>query len=200
MVADKPGAFPDDHYCIKGDQFRDNFDDDHATAHCAVRYKDKIVASCRIVDGKHTPLEMEIEKWFDLKNDKNFNHLVTDPKHIAEPSRVIADRSIRGSNLVPLMYLHCLDWFMENEIYDFVGMVNSEAKPLMNHYAKWANVNWITDKPFNVDSFVKGRTAECCIINIGKEGTDARDKFLSSNYLPAYMGYKFLGMKKPLPA
>ena len=143
-------------------------------------------------------LEMEMEKWFDLRQNEKFSSMVTHPDNIAEPSRVVADRSIRGSNLVPLMYLHSLEWFQENDIYDFVGMVNSEAKPLMQHYTKWANCEWITDKPFNVDSFVKGRTAEACIIKIGKEGTKEHSNFLKSNYAPAFAAYTFLGLKNPL--
>jgi len=58
MVRDvKSNPYTDDHYCIHGSgesgEFRDDFDDDVNTAHLAVRYRDNIVASIRIVDGKN---------------------------------------------------------------------------------------------------------------------------------------------------
>ena len=58
MVRDvKSNPYTDDHYCIHGSgesgEFRHDFDDDVNTAHLAVRYRDNIVASIRIVDGKN---------------------------------------------------------------------------------------------------------------------------------------------------
>ena len=68
MVSDaakskKGNPFDADHYCLheghKGMEFRDSFDDLPSTGHCLVRFNGVPVASTRIVDGNHTPLESE---------------------------------------------------------------------------------------------------------------------------------------------
>ncbi|GMH54702.1 hypothetical protein TrRE_jg11417, partial [Triparma retinervis] len=119
MVSDaakskRGNPFPPDHYCIKGDEFRDSYDDLDSTGHILIRHKGLAVASARIVNGNFVPLEAEKYNWIDVRG--SLKPFVKDPNNIAEPSRVVACRSIRGTNVVPLMYLHCLDWFMNNNI------------------------------------------------------------------------------------
>ena len=186
--------FPEDHYCIKGDEFRDDLDLMDTTAHCLIRFNGKPVASTRIVDGRNgNQLEAEYYKWVDVR--KGIEPYVNDVDNIAEPCRVVADRCIRGTGVVPLMYLHCLDWFMKENIENFVGMCNSEAKPLVEHYSKWAQCNWIGKEPFPVDDFIPGRKLHYCTVNVGVEGSPERDKFMVGNYLPAFAAYSM--MKSP---
>ncbi|GMI17043.1 hypothetical protein TrLO_g15322 [Triparma laevis f. longispina] len=189
--------FADDHYCLKegpeGMEFRDSYDDLDHTGHCLVRFKGKAVASTRIVNGKFTPLEAEEYGWVDIREELRPH--VNNSNNIAEPSRVVADRSIRGTCVVPLMYLHCLDWFMANDIENFIGMVNTEARPLMEHYSKWAQVKWITDEPFDANEFINGRKLDMCYVNVGDKGTKERDNFLLTNLTPAFMAYSL--MKTP---
>lgn len=68
MVSDaakskKGNPFAPDHYCLHegrgGMEFRDEYDDLPSTGHCLVRFNGVPVASTRIVDGNHTPLEAE---------------------------------------------------------------------------------------------------------------------------------------------
>jgi hypothetical protein len=194
MVKDvKVNPFPPDHYCIKGDEFSDDYDFLPSTGHCLVRFHGQPVASSRIVNGNFVPLEAEKYGWVDVR--AGIKPFVKDPKNIAEPCRVVADRSVRGSNVVPLMYLHCLEWFIESKIENFVGMVNTEAKPLIEHYSKWAKCKWINDKPFLANDFIAGRKLDYCIVSVGKPGTPEHDEFIIRNYSPAFLAW--WGLKGP---
>ena len=193
MVKDvKVNPFPADHYCIKGEEFRDDYDELPSTGHCLVRFNGQPVASVRLVDGNQTALEAERYKWVDVR--EGIRPYVKDVKNIAEPCRVVADRSVRGSNIVPLMYLHCLEWFIEKDIHNIVGMVNSEAKPLIEHYSKWAQCKWINKEPFPTD-FIKGRTLDYCLVSVGAPNSPERDAFLLKNYSPAFLAW--WAMKPP---
>ena len=195
MVKDvKVNPFPSDHYCIKGDEFYDDYDLHPSTGHCLVRFNGKPVASTRIVNGKVLPLEAEKYNWVDVRS--GIRPFVKDVTNIAEPCRVVADRSVRGTNITPLMYLHCLEWFIENKIENFVGMVNSEARPLIEHYSKWAQCKWINDKPFEANDFIRGRKLDYCIVSVGLPGTPEHDKFIIQNYSPAFVAW--LAMKAPV--
>jgi hypothetical protein len=189
----KKNPFPDDHYCIKGDEFRDDHDLMPSTGHCLIRFKGKPVASTRIVNGNFEKLEAETFGWYDVRGA--IAPFAKDVNNIAEPSRVVACRSIRGTNVVPLMYLHCLDWFMKNDIENFVGMCNTEARPLIEHYSKWAQAKWVTDKPFDVSDFIEGRKLDMCIVSVGAPDSPERERFTLTNFAPAFMGYSM--MKSP---
>jgi hypothetical protein len=115
-----------------------------------------------------------------------------DVKNIAEPSRVVACRSVRGTNVVPLMYLHSLDWFMRNNISTVIGMVNTEARPLIEHYSRWSQAKWITDEPFAADDFVKGRRLDMCYVPIGSSGSKERETMLLTNFAPAFAAYSLM--------
>mmetsp|Transcript_24968 Transcript_24968/g.49705 ORF Transcript_24968/g.49705 Transcript_24968/m.49705 type:complete len:251 (-) Transcript_24968:116-868(-) len=202
MVSDaakskKGNPFAPDHYCLHegpgGMEFRDEYDELPSTGHCLVRFNGAPVASTRIVDGNHTPLEAEKFGWIDIRS-RIAPHVIN-PNNIAEPSRVVADKSIRGSCVVPLMYLHCLDWFMSKDIENFIGMCNTSARPLIEHYSKWAQTKWITDEPFSADDFIEGRKLEMCYVSVGTKGTRERDNFLMTNFTPAFMAYSV--MKNP---
>ncbi|GMI21444.1 hypothetical protein TeGR_g9943 [Tetraparma gracilis] len=194
MVKDvKKNPFPDDHYCIVGDEFRDDHDLFDSTGHVLVRHRGRPVASTRIVNGNFEKLEAETFGWADVRSLVAPHARNAD--NLAEPSRVVADRSVRGSNVVPLMYLHCLEWMMQNNIENFVGMANSEARPLMEHYSKWAQAKWITEKPFDVSDFIKGRKLDMCLISVGEAGTPERNRFTLTNFAPAFMAYSM--MKSP---
>ena len=202
MVSDaakskRGNPFPADHYCLRsgpmGMEFRDSYDDLPSTGHCVVRFNGTPVASTRIVDGNHTPLEAEKYGWIDLRS--RIAPSVRNPDNIAEPSRVVADRSVRGTCVVPLMYLHCLDWFMKRDIENFIGMCNTEARPLIEHYSKWAQTKWITDEPFLASEFIEGRKLDMCYVSVGDKGTRERENFLMTNFAPAFLAYSF--MKAP---
>jgi len=172
---------------------QDDFDDLESTGHVLIRHKGRAVASTRIVNGNHTPLEAEKYGWIDVRG--RIAPFVNNPNNIAEPSRVVACRSIRGTNVVPLMYLHCLDWFMTNNIENFIGMCNTEARPLIEHYSKWAQAKWITDKPFTANEFIKGRELDMCFVSVGDKGSKERENMLLTNFAPAFAAYSL--MKSP---
>jgi len=192
----KKNPFPADHYCIKGDEFRDDHDLMDSTGHVLIRHQGKAVASTRIVNGKFEQLEAETFKWADVRG--MLKPHVTDVNSIAEPSRVVADRSIRGTNIVPLMYLHTLDWMMNNDIENFVGMCNTEARPLIEHYSKWAQARWITEQPFDVSDFLPGRKLDMCIVSVGEPNSKEREKFTLTNFAPAFMAYSMMKSPKVL--
>lgn len=58
--------FPPDHFCIKGDEFRDDYDYLPSTGHLLIRHNGRAVASTRIVNGNHVPLEAEHYNWHDV--------------------------------------------------------------------------------------------------------------------------------------
>lgn len=67
MVRDvKQNPFPANHYCIHGDEFRDTYDELPSTSHYLVRKNGVAVAAHRLVNGNHTPFEIEKHKWFPL--------------------------------------------------------------------------------------------------------------------------------------
>mmetsp|Transcript_3122 Transcript_3122/g.6294 ORF Transcript_3122/g.6294 Transcript_3122/m.6294 type:complete len:250 (+) Transcript_3122:86-835(+) len=185
--------FAEDHYCIKGDQFRDDYDELPSTGHIVIRHDDRAVASTRIVNGNHVPLEAEKYNWIDVRG--KLQPFVKNANNIAEPSRVVACKSVRGTNVVPLMYLHCLDWFMNNNIESFIGMCNTEARPLIEHYSKWAQTKWITDEPFEANEFIEGRKLDMCFVTVGEHGTKERENMLLTNFAPAFAAYSL--MKSP---
>jgi len=97
-----------------------------------------------------------------------------------------------------LMYLHTLDWMMNNDIENFVGMCNTEARPLIEHYSKWAQARWITEQPFDVSDFLPGRKLDMCIVSVGEPNSKEREKFTLTNFAPAFMAYSMMKSPKVL--
>jgi hypothetical protein len=54
---------------------------------------------------------------------------------------------------------------------------------------------WITEKPFDVSDFIKGRKLDMCLISVGEAGTPERNRFTLTNFAPAFMAYSM--MKSP---
>ena len=193
MVTDKKvNPFPADHYCLStcphtgAPQFKDTLDDHTSTGHVVVRLNGRPVASTRVVNGKVESLEAESYGWVPDMREQLAPHL-KDPNSIAEPSRLVACRSVRGSNVVPFLYLHVQQWYMDNEIEGIVGFVNNEARSLTQHYTRWCKMHWMSDSNTSIpaDEFLPGRKLQWCVIPVGEKGSAVRDQFLITNAAPA---------------
>ena len=106
--------------------------------------------------------------------------------------RFVSSRSVRGTNVGPLTYLHCLDWYLKNNVATLMGTVNIEARPLIDHYKKWGKVERVTEEPFAMDSFVPGQKVDLWHVNVGLEGSKERDSFTMGNLVPAFCANAFL--------
>ena len=180
----KTTKFDKNHQMVHGEMFRDKFDDLSTTVHQIVSHKGKIIASNRIVDGRDNRLEMEEENWFDVR-------AAVKTDSIAEPGRLVADKSARGTRVIPMLYLDTCDWFMENNVSHCTPMVNNKASNLIKHYTKWTGVGILNDNPVSVDSFLEGQKSNVFLLNFGKDNTKERSKFVYTNYLPSHL---MLGM------
>jgi len=132
MVKNRDSSpFTDEHYCIHTDGdgnklFYDDFDFKESTQHYIVRKDCMPVASLRLVDGNHTKLVAEHFGWYDIRAKHPY---IGD--NMIEPSRLVADKSIRGSHIIPLAYLHTAQWCVENDIDYMIGLVNSKERKLL---------------------------------------------------------------------
>ena len=112
--------------------------------------------------------------------------------------RLVCHRSVKGTSVAPLTYLHCLDWYLKNNVSTFMGCVDIKARPLIDHYAKWGRATRVTKEPFAADSWVPGRKMDLWTVDVGLEGSKERDSFTMGNLVPAFVGYKIMEMKNPV--
>ena len=186
----KQNPFPVSHYCIHGDEFRDTYDDLPTTSHYLVRKNGVAVASHRLINGNHTPFEIEKYKWFDLRGDLWTSH--TNVNNIVEPTRVVACRSIRGKYYTRLMLTASLLKIHDDKYESLLGVVNAEAKPLMNHYTKFLpSLYWVSREKFAVPEFVPGRYSQAFNLYIGTSEKE-RDVFIYKTIFPCALMYKSL--------
>jgi len=174
-----------DHHMVHGNMFYDEYDMYDSTVHQIITKDDQIVASNRIVDGRSVELEMEKYNWFDIRK-----HIESD--NLAEPGRLVADKSIRRSNLVPLMYIETLDYFIKNNIEFCTPMVNSKATKLIKHYTDWTGVDKVNTDPIKVNQFLEGQESDVFLLKIGKEVSMERKRLLYTNYIPANLIYSVM--------
>ena len=189
MVRDaKQNPFPASHYCIHGDEFRDTYDELPTTSHYLVRKNGVAVASHRLINGNHTPVEIEKYKWFDLCASLRTSH--TNVKNIVEPTRVVACRSIRGEFYTQLMLAASLLKIHDDKYESILGVVNADAKHLMNHYTKFMpSLNCVSREKFAVPEFVPGRYSQAFNLYIGATEKE-RDTFIYTTILPCAFMYK----------
>ena len=104
----------------EGYEIRDSLDDEPSTTHYAVRRKSdgKLVSSIRTVCSQKSQLEMERLNWFDL------------PKAIKDAGavewcRLVADREVRGTSAVPMLYQQSVIHQQDLGTQNFVFMVET---------------------------------------------------------------------------
>ena len=201
VAAKKPNSpFPPDHYCVRRCDpksptahtmlFHDPCDFYPSTLHINIWKHDKVVATTRIVDGRDEKLEMETFGWYDLR--KAHPELGDD---FMEPTRVAGCVSVRGSAVVPLMYLRANIEAVERGVGRTIGLVNVRAMRLLAHYKKLVKYDMLAKEPFATDEFIPGN--KCVVISqtitrSGDDGTpddgtpDATDHILC-NLVPTYL-------------
>ena len=74
-------------------------------------------------------------------------------------------------------------------------MCNTSARPLIEHYSKWAQAQWITSSPFLANEFIPGRELDMCFVRVGEKGSKERENMLLTNFAPAFAAYSL--MKSP---
>ena len=181
VAAKEPNSpFPPDHYCVHGTSFHDPCDFYPSTFHINMWKKDAVVATSRYVDGRDEKLEMETFGWYDLRG----SHPELGDNFV-EPTRTVGDVSIRGSAVVPLMYLRANIEFVERGVGRNIGLVNVRALKLISHYKKWLRYDDVVKAPFSTDDFIPGN--QCVVITqqFAKDG-DATDHILY-NIVPTYL-------------
>jgi hypothetical protein len=195
MVRDvKQNPFPTNHYCIHGDEFRDTYDELPSTSHYLVRKNGVAVASHRLVNGNHTPFEIEKYKWFDLRVNLWTSH--TNVNNVVEPTRVVACRSIRGQHYTIMMLTASLLKIHDDKYESLLGVVNAEAKPLMNHYARFMpSLYWVSHEKFAVPEFVPGRYSQAFNVYVGASERE-RDAFVFKTILPCATLCKYIYLTK----
>ena len=177
-VKEPDSPFPPDHYCIHNSsvhtvtetptgtshdtshtmQFHDPCDFYPNTFHINIWKQETVVATSRYVDGREDKLEMETFGWYDLR--KAHPEL---GDNFVEPSRVVGCESIRGSAVIPLMYLRANIEFAEKGVGKMIGLVNVRALRLLSHYKKWGRYDMLTTEPFATDEFIPGN--ECVVVS-----------------------------------
>ena len=182
--------FPSDHYCIDENRFQDELDFCPSTVHINVWKDDTIVATSRYVDGNSECFEMENFNWYQLrKKHPDIGN------NIIEPCRVVASKSIRGSSLVPLMFVRASLHVVLCGFDSYIGMINVKAVPLISHYNKWVKWDLLVneDNAFETPEYIPGN--KCIVIK-----TDITNKsgcstdFIFTNLLPAYVIYRIMSL------
>lgn len=187
MVKNKgeSNPFPENHYCIHGNQFHDPCDFYSSTAHLNIMKDGQLLGTTRLVNGNDQLLEMESFDWYRLR-DKH-------PEignNIIEPSRVVACPSIKGGPIIPLLYLHSSLYCINHGIGSIIGMFNYKSIQLMRHYKKWTKFDMIVDEPFHTEEFIKGNKCMICKLSITDSTGDA-SMFVLTNLLPSYILYRY---------
>jgi len=176
--------FPPTHRCIHDEQFHDETDFASNTTHTTVWRDGKIVAAMRAVDASG-PLELERYDWYKLR--AKHPHI---GDSFMEPARVVGCKSIRGSALVPLMYVDTCLQVTDHSFDRMFGVVEHRSLKLLSHYKKWVRYKVITDEPFETPEFVPGNKTHIIEVESSKESP-----FIFANMLPAYLGYRALAAR-----
>jgi predicted GNAT family N-acyltransferase len=195
MVRDvKQNPFPTNHYCIHGDEFRDTYDELPSTSHYLVRKNGVAVASYRMVNGNHTPFEIEKYNWFALSEHTKKTHKM--PKNIVEPTRVVACRSIRGQHYTIMMLTASLLKVHDEKYESILGVVNAESVHLIAHYQKFMPaLTQISSKKFAVPEFAPGRYSHAFNLYVGASERE-RDAFVFKTILPCATLCKYIYLTK----
>jgi hypothetical protein len=196
--AKKPTSpFPDTHYCIdtENSQFHDKADFYPSTHHINIVKDGVVVGSSRYVDGRTAPLEMEDYRWYDIRKI----HPALRDGNFAEPSRVVGCPSVRGSAVIPLMYVVASVWAAEEKIGGYIGLVNERAAPLLRHYQKWIGHHAISES-FETPEYIPGNRCIVFYRPISNTpgptatgtatGTANIAHFIVTNIFPVYIVYR----------
>jgi hypothetical protein len=194
MVRDaKQNPFPASHYCIHGDEFRDTYDELPTTLHYLVRKNGVAVASHRLINGNHTPFEIETYKWFDLHQHTSKTHKL--PNNVVEPTRVVACKSIRGRHYTVMMLTASMLKIHDSKYESMLGVVNADTAHLIAHYQKFMpTLHQISREKFAVPEFVPGRYSHAFNLYIGTTEKE-RDAFIYKTVLPCALMYKSLYLR-----
>lgn len=174
VTAKKPNSpFPPDHYCVhrganKTMLFHDMCDFYPSTFHINMWKHDTVKASSRYVDGKYEKLEMESFGWYDLRKEH--------PElgdNFVEPSRVVACKTVRGSAMVPLMYLRWNIEAVNRGVGTMIGTVNARSMKLLSHYKNWAKWDILAKEPIETNEFIPGNTCVVLSQQISKAGDES---------------------------
>lgn len=183
VAAKEPNSpFPPDHYCVHGTQFHDPCDFYPSTFHINIWKRDRVIASSRYVDGNDEELEMESFGWYDLR--KNHKEL---GDNFVEPTRVVGDKSIRGSAVVPLMYLRSMIEFIERDYDHVIGLVSSSNQKVLKHYENWLGCEVITKSDFPTDEFIPGNRCVVFKQRISGNEEKIRNQYILTNVVPTYL-------------
>jgi len=194
MVRDaKQNPFPASHYCIHGDEFRDTYDELPSTSHYLIRKDGVAVAAHRLINGNHTPFEIEKYKWFDLQQHTMTSH--KSPTNVVEPTRVVACRSIRGKHYTVMMLTASMLKIHDTKYESMLGIVNADTVHLIAHYQKFMpTLNQISREKFAVSEFAIGRYSHAFNLYIGTTEKE-RDAFIYKTVLPCALMYKSLYLR-----
>lgn len=196
VAAKEPNSpFPPTHYCVHKTSpinksahkmlFHDPCDFYPSTFHINMWKHNKTIASSRYVDGREEQLEMESFNWYDLR--ESHPELGDD---FVEPTRVVGDVSIRGSAVVPLMYLRWNIEAVDRRVGTMIGLVNVRSMKLLSHYKNWIRWNMLVEEPFTTNEFIPGNKCVVFTQQITRIGDDdvpdATDHILF-NVIPTYI-------------
>jgi len=191
VAAKEPNSpFPPDHYCVHETSptqksvhtmlFHDPCDFYPSTFHIDMWKQDTVVATSRYVDGRDEKLEMESFGWYDLRG----SHPELGDNFV-EPSRIVACKSVRGSAVVPLMYLRANIEFVEKGVGKMIGSVNVRAMKLLAHYKSWSRYNVLNETPISTDEFIPGN--KCIIVSQEITNGDHASDHVLFNMFPTYI-------------
>jgi len=192
MVRDTQ-TFPKTHYCIHNDEFKDEYDEHPSTKHYLVRKNGIAVASCRLIDRNKVEFEAEKFKWFPVTKELEKTH--TNPINCIEPTRVVVCKSVRKSHISVFMLADNLLYIHDNKFESVLGLVNSNASSLINHYQKFMpSLLPLSKGPFSVNEFIEGRSCAAFNLYIGTS-EEQRKQFMYSTIFKCFLYYNFLYYK-----
>lgn len=184
----KRQVYPKNHYCLHNDKyFYDHYDFEPSTRHIIIKKDDNIVAACRMISGRDTLLEAEKMNWYDLREK---HPEIGD--NFVEPTRIISDKSIRGTFIVPFLYLKSMSWALDNEYEHVIGTVDTKQRRLLNHYQKYTRCQLLNDEPFAAEEFLPNHQCDIVHYTLGKSGSVERNQYIRNVLFPAYLGTQAL--------
>ena len=168
-------------------EIRDDLDEDETTIQYAVRSPTtkELVCSIRTVDGNMSTLEMQRHKWYDVD-------IYIRQDGYVEWSRLVADKSVRGTNAVPLLYQQSVFHQQDLDTHHILFMVDSKAKKLLEYYHRWTICRQLTKEPVLCDEFEKGRRSHVMQMDLGSPDSFQRMKFNTCVALPCLLGITFM--------
>jgi len=168
---------------VFGDQVRGDLDEAESTTHYAYRHPKTglLVTAIRAVNGVKSQLEMERYGWFNLSEEIKRDG-------VYEWCRLVADKSVRGTNTAPILYIDSVLHQRSLGNYNCVFMVDQKAKKLMRYYKRLTVCEEISNGPVSCDEFELGRKSHVMWMPTGPPGTVERMKFDCGALYPGIYG------------